>query len=58
MDPRKRTCLKCGELFDSAHAANRICPACQKRNARLPRYSEAAMQKQRGAKRRNGEPLV
>lgn len=57
MEPRKRTCLKCCKPFDSAHAANRICPRCEKRNARIPFYSEAAMQKQRGVKRRNGEPL-
>ncbi len=57
METKQRTCLKCNKLFDSAGPANRICPACQRINARLPKLSEAQLQKQRGEKRRNGEPL-
>jgi hypothetical protein len=53
---KKRTCLKCDRLFDSAGPGNRICRRCQQINDRLP-VSEAQLQKQRGAKRRNGDPL-
>jgi hypothetical protein len=55
MQQKKRTCLKCGKLFDSAGPANRICRRCQQANDRLPRFSEEQMQKQRGAKWHNGE---
>jgi len=36
---KQRTCLKCGKLFDSAHAGNRICPGCGKLNEKeyIPR---------------------
>lgn len=57
MERKQRTCLKCNQLFDSAGPGNRICRRCQQINDRLPRYTEARMQKQRGAKRRNGEPI-
>lgn len=33
--PARRKCLRCGELFNSAHAGNRICPGCSSINARL-----------------------
>lgn len=55
MEAKKRTCLKCNRLFNSEGPANRICPRCQKINDRLPRFTEAQLQKQRGAKRHNGE---
>lgn len=55
METKPRTCLKCGTLFDSVGPANRICRRCQKINARLPSFTAAQMQKQRGAKRHNGE---
>lgn len=53
---KPRTCLKCSKLFHSAGPGNRICPPCSRDNARL-RLSEPEVQKQRGAKRRNGEAL-
>lgn len=55
MEATKRTCLKCNKLFDSEGPGNRICPRCRQVNARLPKFTEAQMQKQRGAKRHNGE---
>ena len=55
MDEKKRTCLKCNRLFDSEGPGNRICPRCRQINARLPQFTEAQMQQQRGAKRHNGE---
>lgn len=55
MERKQRTCLKCNRLFDSEGPANRICRPCQQINARLPHFTEAQMQKQRGAKRHNGE---
>jgi tRNA(Ile2) C34 agmatinyltransferase TiaS len=54
MERKKRTCLKCGQLFDSAGPGNRICKRCQKINDRVP-ITEAQLQQQRGAKRHNGE---
>ncbi len=53
---RPRTCLKCGRLFPSSGPGHRICPPCSQENARL-RLSEAELQRQRGAKRHNGELL-
>ncbi len=53
---KPRTCLKCGRLFPSSGPGHRICPPCQRENARL-HLSEAELQRQRGAKRRNGELL-
>jgi len=52
---RKRTCLKCNRLFDSAGPGNRICRRCQQVNDRLPRFTEQQLQKQRGVKRHNGD---
>jgi len=52
---KKRTCLKCDQLFDSTGPGNRICRRCQQINDRLPRLTEEQMQKQRGVKRHNGE---
>ncbi len=60
MEMKKRKCLKCNRLFDSAGPGNRICRPCRQINDRLP-ITEAEMQKQRGAKRHNGyliEPCV
>jgi hypothetical protein len=54
-EQKKRTCLKCNQLFDSTGPGNRICRRCQQINARLPRLSEEQLQKQRGVKRHNGE---
>lgn len=51
---KPRTCLKCGKSFHSAGPGNRICPPCQRDNAKL-RLSEADVQRQRGVQRRNGE---
>lgn len=53
MEARKRTCLKCNKLFDSAHAGNRICLRCSQINRRI-RITEEELQKQRGVKRHNG----
>lgn len=53
---KPRTCLKCNKLFHSGGPGNRICPPCSRDNARL-RLSEPEVQRQRGAKRRNGEAL-
>lgn len=53
MEARKRTCLRCNKLFDSAHAGNRICQRCSQINGRI-HITEEELQKQRGAKRRNG----
>jgi len=53
---KKRTCLKCNRPFDSAGPGNRICRRCQQINDRLP-ISETQLQKQRGAKRHNGDLL-
>lgn len=55
MQKKKRTCLKCGKFFDSAGPGNRICRRCQQINDRLPRFSEAQLQQQRGRKWHNGE---
>jgi hypothetical protein len=55
MQMKKRTCLKCGQTFDSEGPANRICRRCRQINDRLPPMTEAQLQKQRGAKRHNGE---
>lgn len=55
-DAKPRTCLKCGETFDSTGPGNRICSPCNRVNAKL-HLSEAQVQKQRGAKRHNGELL-
>jgi len=52
---KKRTCLKCSQFFRSSGPANRICQRCQHANARLPRFTEAQLQLQRGVKRHNGE---
>jgi Holliday junction resolvase RusA-like endonuclease len=51
---RPRTCLKCGETFDSTGPGNRICTPCGRANAKL-HLNEAQVQKQRGVKRHNGE---
>ena len=56
MDTKPRTCLRCGKAFDSTGPGNRICPKCAKNNARIS-ITEEQLQKQRGAKRRNGELL-
>jgi len=56
MEAKKRTCLKCGNLFDSAHAGNRICKRCAQINSRIP-ITEEELQKQRGVKRRNGDVI-
>ena len=53
---KRRTCLRCGKEFWSQSAANRICRRCTRINAHLP-YSERQLQKQRGEKRHNGEPM-
>ena len=52
-DRKKRTCLKCGKLFDSTGPGNRICKRCARINARI-RISEEALRKQRGRKWHNG----
>jgi Holliday junction resolvase RusA-like endonuclease len=53
---KPRTCLKCGRIFPSAGPGNRICPPCSRKNARI-HLKEAELQRQRGAKRHNGELL-
>lgn len=54
MDVKQRTCLKCGKSFESTGPGNRICRRCQQVNDRLP-ITEEQLQKQRGAKRHNGD---
>lgn len=54
MDVQQRTCLKCGKPFDSAGPGNRICGRCALINDRLPKTTEADLQKERGVRRRNG----
>lgn len=54
MEKKKRTCLKCNKLFDSKGPGNRICKRCSEINASLY-LTEQQIQKQRGAKRHNGE---
>ncbi len=56
-DPKKRTCLKCGKLFDSTGPGNRICKRCAQINGRI-RITEEAMQNQRGIRRPNGDPIT
>lgn len=56
MDVKQRTCLKCGQGFDSAGPGHRICKRCAQVNARTP-ITEEQLQKQRGVQRRNGEPV-
>ena len=56
MEKKKRTCLKCNRPFDSEGPSNRICPSCRKINDRLI-ITEEQLQKQRGAKRHNGDLL-
>lgn len=55
-DAKPRTCLKCGNVFNSRGPGNRICTPCRRENNRLD-LSEAEVQKQRGVKRHNGESL-
>lgn len=57
MEVKERTCLKCNRPFKSWGPGNRICKRCNQLNARLPRYTEEQLQKQRGAKRHNGEVM-
>ncbi len=56
MQAKRRTCLKCGKSFDSVGPGNRICKRCAQINARIP-ITEEQLQKQRGAKRRNGDVI-
>ena len=49
-----RTCLKCGNPFDSTGPGHRICQRCGQINARL-RVTEEELRTQRGRKRHNGE---
>ena len=53
---KPRTCLKCGNLFDSDGPGNRICSPCHKKNSRL-KISEDELQSQRGGKWQNGERM-
>jgi hypothetical protein len=54
---KPRTCLKCSQLFPSRGPGHRFCPPCSQKNAQL-RLREAELQRQRGAKRHNGELLL
>lgn len=56
MQTKQRDCLKCGKLFDSTWAGNRICKRCTQINARIS-ITEEQLQKQRGVKRRNGDAI-
>ncbi len=56
--PKPRRCLKCWTLFDSLWAGNRICPDCLRNHKQLfYGISERELQRQRGRKYHNGEPL-
>lgn len=57
MEGKQRTCLKCNSLFESWGPANRICPGCDRINARLRGVAEAELRTQRGAKRHNGNVI-
>ncbi len=56
MNAKQRTCLKCGNPFDSTGPGNRICQRCARINARIA-ITEEQLQKERGVKRRNGEVI-
>jgi hypothetical protein len=56
METKQRSCLKCGKPFDSAGPGNRICKRCAQINSRIP-ITDEQLQKQRGAKRRNGDVI-
>lgn len=34
---KQRRCLKCQQLFESAHSGNRICPDCHNSNDQISR---------------------
>ena len=53
---KPRKCLKCDKSFNSLGPANRICPACQRANARIA-ISDEELEAQRGRKLCNGEVL-
>ncbi|CAN5469779.1 hypothetical protein BH11PLA2_BH11PLA2_21090 [soil metagenome] len=53
---KPRKCLKCDKTFDSSGPANRICPKCQRTNARIV-MSDGELDAQRGRKFCNGEVL-
>jgi Holliday junction resolvase RusA-like endonuclease len=53
---KPRKCLKCDTTFDSSGPANRICPKCQRVNARIA-ISDEELDAQRGRKFCNGEQL-
>lgn len=35
-DAKPRTCLRCSQMFLSAHAGNRICEDCESKDVRIP----------------------
>lgn len=41
-DPRPRTCLSCGKVFDSDGPGNRICPECRSKQAEVSPHATAA----------------
>lgn len=53
---KTRSCLKCSKAFDSSGPANRICPACQRANARIA-ISDEELEAQRGRKFCNGDVI-
>ena len=56
MEAKQRSCLKCGQMFDSAGPGNRICKRCAQINSHIP-ITEEQLQKQRGVKRHNGDVM-
>ena len=57
MQPAKRVWLKCDKKFKREGPGNRICPNCQRLNAKYMSLGEAWIAAQRGAKRHNGETI-
>ena len=53
---RMRVCLKCQREFFSSGPGNRICKKCTRINDRIW-ITEEELQKQRGHKYHNGEPM-
>jgi hypothetical protein len=53
MEASNRTCLKCGQHFESSGPGNRFCRRCTLVNSRIP-ITEEQLKKQRGVKRHNG----
>ncbi len=55
---RMRQCLKCQKDFSSSGPGNRICKRCTRiNNSRYPNLPDACIDKERGRKFHNGDPI-